>query len=56
MCFIDFRKAFDNMNRDLVLIEMIKAKIPLSVIGIVAKIFKHTSFDIETGYRTYRGI
>ena len=56
ICFLDARKAFDLVNRDLLLIEMLKMELPIEVITVVAKILRTTSFDIGDGTRTFRGV
>ena len=44
------------VNRDLLLLEMLKMGLPIEVITATAKIMRTTSFDIGDGIRTYRGL
>ena len=56
ICFIDLRKAFDTVDRDLIIAEMIKKQLPMDTICLVAKIFRNASFDTSGGIRTFKGL
>ena len=58
ICFIDLRKAYDMVNRDMLLTEMIDQKFPAETIAAVAKLMDGTSFAIEgtsASVKSFRG-
>ena len=56
VCLIDLKLAFDKVDRNILIHEMIKIKLPIEVISIVAKILLNTSFDVKGGIQTKLGV
>ena len=56
ICFIDLSKAYDLVDRDLLLTKMLKAGIPEHLIIAVARMLNTTSMDVGQGIKTYRGV
>ena len=45
VCLIDLKLAFDKVDRDLLIQEMIRVKLPAEMITLISKILMNTSFD-----------
>ena len=56
VAFIDIKKAYDTVDRDLLIAKMIKYKFDNQVITAVAKMFDGTSMDLDGGIKTFRGL
>ena len=56
MAFIDIKKAYDTVDRDLLIAKMIKYKFDDKIITAVAKMFDGTSMDLDGGIKTFRGL
>ena len=56
VCFIDLKLAFDKVDRDILIDEMIRIKLPAEIITLIAKILMNTSVDIDNGLSTRSGV
>jgi hypothetical protein len=53
VCLIDLKLAFDKVDRDLLIKEMIRINLPTEMTTLVAKILMNTSFDTQGGIKTF---
>ena len=56
VCLIDLKLAFDKVDRDLLINEMMRVNLPIETITLVGKILMSTSFDTKGGMRTKSGV
>ena len=56
VCFIDLKLAFDKVDRDILIQEMIRIKLPVEIITLIAKILMNTSVDNDGGMKTKQGV
>ena len=56
VCFVDLKLAFDKVDRDILIQEMIRLQLPIELITLVAKILMNTSFETDGGTKTNVGV
>ena len=55
--FIDFKTAFDSVNRTKLFQTLNRMNIPRSLIGVIARMYKNTGYMIgEKSFQSYRGL
>ena len=56
VCCIDLKTAFDKVDRDLLIEECIRIKLPVEMISLIAKCLMNTYFDVNGGIRLKSGV